>query len=86
MGADVFSTSMVNRIGLCCGVIFVILAVFGSFPVTGGSGFQVLAGGDLDSDALLLGKENRSFGGHPLTGALTTLSWEMPTMMGRSTW
>ena len=52
MDADVFSTSMVNRIGLCCGVIFAILAVFGSFPVTGGSGFQVLAGGDLDGDGI----------------------------------
>lgn len=38
--------------GLCCGVIFVLLAVFGSFPATRGSGFQVHAVGDLDGDGI----------------------------------
>ncbi|MHB8125427.1 MAG: hypothetical protein ACYDEJ_07255 [Desulfitobacteriaceae bacterium] len=53
MAADVFSTtSMVNRIGLCGGVIFVILAVFGLFPTTGGSGFRVHTLGDLDGDGI----------------------------------
>lgn len=37
---------------LCCGVIFVILAVFGSFPAPEGSDFRVHAVGDLDGDGI----------------------------------
>lgn len=38
--------------GLCCGVILVILAVAGAFAALGGSGHPLYAGGDLDGDGI----------------------------------
>lgn len=55
---------MVNKIGLCCGVIFILLAVFGSFPTTKGSSCRVHAVGDLDGDGII---EDYSLVDHCLT-------------------
>lgn len=66
MGSDLFSTGMVNRIGLCCGVIFVILAAVGLFPATdlSRSSPPIHVVGDLDDDGI---NEEYSIVDHCLT-------------------
>lgn len=58
---------MVKRLGLCCGVICLLLAAFGflgPFPAKGGAGFPLRKAADLDGDGIT---EEYSLAGHCFT-------------------